>query len=186
MCNLSDTCLLSFVSHNFTRFAGRLVMWGWCQESGAYALKKAFQLCNVFPPVHLLLCYRTAAYDACIIKSAETFFFLKLGKRKVLCASNVKFCNTRPFYTSPYLIAKSVPLSTHLYVHDEGRPEHVSGTHEYGSCMSVPRLLWRHPRSPGRLWQVSHLNAPSGCGFSMCYNCMQLGLGGNGSQHIFH
>ena len=96
------------------------------------------------------------------------------------------FCPSPPVFLQLFMVAKSVPLSTHLYVHDEGRPEHVSGTHEYGSCMSVPRLLWRHPRSPGRLWQVSHLNAPSGCGFSMCYNCMQLGLGGNGSQHIFH
>ncbi|KAF5830052.1 glycosyl hydrolase [Dunaliella salina] len=36
---------------------------------------------------------------------------------------------------------------------ETGRPEHISGEHEYGSCMSVPRMLWRHPRSPGRLWQ---------------------------------
>jgi len=26
--------------------------------------------------------------------------------------------------------------------------------YDYGSCLSVPRLIWRHPHIPGMLWQV--------------------------------
>lgn len=36
-----------------------------------------------------------------------------------------------------------------------GRPQTES--HDYGSCLSVPRLLWRNPQSPHRLWQVSFI-----------------------------
>jgi hypothetical protein len=36
-----------------------------------------------------------------------------------------------------------------------GRP--ASEAHDYGSCLSVPRLLWRNPHVPHRLWQVGQL-----------------------------
>lgn len=37
------------------------------------------------------------------------------------------------------------------WVQELGRPE---GPHTYGSCLSLPRLLWRNPHDPSRLWQV--------------------------------
>lgn len=40
---------------------------------------------------------------------------------------------------------------------ETGRPQ---GSFDYGSCLSVPRLLWHHPEAKGFLWQVRALMLP--------------------------
>ena len=49
-----------------------------------------------------------------------------------------------------------VPLACMYLIAETERPPSIEGDYEYGSCLSMPRMVWRNPFFPGRLWQVGH------------------------------